>query len=154
VAKHESFDSLLRAVRLSWLRACEAAAVQYQAALAGWMTVSRDGTAVPRRAVFRPPPRAAAVSPATLEIDWVDLCGRRWMRPASLSLSFDCELRQRWDGSWQLLIVHPDRKPGKGDRPRHRVEIVVDGRGDGGGEVRFDGHPWRRFGARANERRP
>jgi len=152
MAKRESFDSLLRAVRGSWLRACEAAAAQYQAALAAWMTVSGDGTAVPRRALFRPPQRAASASPAKLEIAWTDLCERRWVRPVSLSLSFDCELRQRWGGSWQLRIVHPDHKPGWRDRPRHRVDIVVDGQEDGGGEVRFDDRPWRRFGARASER--
>lgn len=154
MAKRESFESLLQALRLAWLRACAAAAQEYQAAQAGWMTVANDGTVVPRRVVFRPPQRGLSASPATLEIDWVDLCPRRWMRPASLSVSFDCELRQQRDQSWQLFIVHADRKPWWGARPRHRVEIEINGQRDGGGVVRFDGHLWRKLSPEATEQRP
>lgn len=154
VAKRESFESLLQALRAAWLRGCTAAALEYQAALAGWMTVSNEGAPVPRRSVFQAPQGAPSSSPATLEVDWVDLCSRRWMRPASLSVSFDCELRQRRDRSWRLFIVHADRKSRWAARPRHRVEIEINGQRDGGGVVRFDGHLWRKFGPEANEQRP
>jgi hypothetical protein len=150
VAKREQFETLLQALRGAWLRACQAAALQHQAALAGWTTVLADGARVPRRALFRPPRHASGVSPATLEIDLADLFRHRRMRPASLSLSFDCELRQRRDSSWHLFIIHPERKSWWITRPRHHVEIMIDGKDDGGGEVRFDGHLWRQFGNRTN----
>jgi hypothetical protein len=149
VQKRESFDSLLQALRIAWLRGCEAAAVQYQAARAGWMAVSNDGTSVPRRLVVQPPDHGVSAKLVPLEIDLADLCNRRWMRPASLSLSFDCQLRHRRDGTWQLLIVDADRRFWRFNRPRHRVEIVVNGQDDAGGEVRFDGHLLRRFGKMA-----
>jgi len=155
VAKRESFESLLQALRGAWLRGCKAAAVEYQAAQAGWMTVSKEGTAIPRRMVFRSPQLALSAGHATtMEIDWVDLCPRRWMRPDSLSLSFDCELQQRRDRSWQLFIVHRDRKFWWVTRSRHHIEIEINGQRDGGGVVRFDGHLWLKFGSEANERQP
>ena len=149
--KRESFDSLLQALRVAWLRGCEAAAMHYQAALGGWMTVSNEGGAVPRRLVIEPPDNGMSPKPAALEIDLTDLCNRRWMRPASLSLSFDCQLRQRRDGTWQVLIVNAGGRFWPFNRPRHRVDIVVSGQKDAGGEVRFDGHLWRRFGKMAKE---
>jgi hypothetical protein len=155
VAKREKFESLLQALRVAWLRGCAAAAQQYQAAEAERMTVSNGGSAIPRRAVFRAPQGAPSASPATLELDWSDLCPRRWMRPASLSISFDCELRQQWDQSWQLIIVGGDRKSWWwGARPRHRVEIEINGQRDGGVVVRFDGHLWRKLGPKATEQQP
>jgi hypothetical protein len=88
-----------------------------------------------------------------MEIDWVDLFPRRWMRPDSLSVSFDCELRQQRDHSWRLVIIQGDHKPWWGARPRHRVEIEINGQRDGGGVVRFDGHLWRKLGREKTEQR-
>jgi len=118
------------------------------------MAVSQEGGAIPQRAVFRPPHWAVSANPETLEMDWAELFPRRWMRPASLSVSFDCELRQRQDLSWELFIVHQDRKTWWPSRPQHHVEIEIHGQRDGGGVVRFDGHLWRTFGSKLNEREP
>lgn len=154
MAERASFESLLQALRTAWMCACVASARQYLADQAGWMIRTNEDTEVPRRAVFRPPHDAPSGSPAILALDWVELCTRRWMRPASLSVSFDCELRQRRDRSWELFIVDRDRRSWWGARPRHRVDIEIHGQRDGGGVVRFDGHVWRRFGREENKPQP
>jgi hypothetical protein len=144
MARAHSLDALLRALRVAWLRAGEAAALQYRWAPAGAAGAAASGGAMPGRLVVQPPAQAAGMP--TFEIDAADLVERRWIHPASLALAFDCELRQRRDGSWRLHVVHPRRIAWWSGRPRHRVDIVVDGAVDAGGEVRFDGQVWRRFG--------
>lgn len=116
--------------------------------------MSADGARVPRRALFKPLQHTSGVNQAALEIDLADLFQQRWMRPVSLSLSFDCELRQGRDHSWYLFIIHPEHKSWWATRPRHHVEIMIDGKDDGGGEVRFDGHLWHQFGNRVNRQQP
>lgn len=146
MAEPETFESLLQAVRAAWMRGCQASAREYLASQAVRAAESNEGTAVPRRMIVKPPERAMSAHHPPLEIDVAELSPRRWMKPASLSVSFDCELRQKPDQLWQLFIVHPDSKPWWGSRPRHRVEIEINGQRDGGGVVRFDGHLWRKVG--------
>jgi hypothetical protein len=133
-----SLATLLRSLRLAWLRGCEAAALHQRAAAAA---------AAPARLVVRPPAAAEAAGSPAFELDAAELVPPRWMRPQSLRLEFECELRRRPEGAWQLHIVAPRRWRWWGGRPRHRVEIVVDGATDAGGRILFDGQVWRRFGA-------
>jgi len=151
MATSASLDQLLQSLRLAWLRGCAASARQCLAAHQRWTMACADGSRQPRRLVVRAPGRPDAAAPAAA-FDLAALCDPVWLRPAALSLSFACELRARPDGAWQLQLVDRGRDWWWNRAPRHEVEIVIDGAFDAGGELRFDGQLWRRFGA--NEDRP
>ena len=138
----QSLESLLRTVQSAWCRACEAAELQARATMHHCMLIAEDGTPVPQRLIFQPLP-GAAVAPLTMELS--ELWPRQRLRPASLELSFDCELRQQRDGSWHLHIVDPAARARKNARPRHRIDITMDAHGHG--EVRFDAQLLRTFGS-------
>jgi hypothetical protein len=147
MAESARFDDLLQALRLAWQCGCQASAAQFRDGLAAWTTTKGgEGRDLPRGLTVRPVRPGPNEADAALEIDWADLYRHRWLRPASLSLAFDCVLQPTRGGSWRLVIVHPSRKAWWGGVRRHQVEIRLGGADEPQGEVRFNDLTWRRFG--------
>ena len=78
-------------------------------------------------------------------LDLRDVIAPQALRAASLTLTFDCELRLSASRSWQLRLAGSRRRAWQRWRaPTYRVELVVAGGDQGSVEVRFDGELLRR----------
>lgn len=156
VEDRESFSALLSALQISWQNARQATAMHYLTTRRNWGAPRNEAAeaphddVAPHRIIFRPMGCAASsAQPTALELVLKTLVPLRRIHPASLSLSFDCELVQPRNRPWQLRIVDHGSSTNQTSFSPHRIRIMLDGCGKG--TVWFDGHLLRRFGVASRE---